>query len=766
MGVSSDLIVELVKAATSTDKPKNESTNYGTMVKYNNAMYVQLDGSDLLTPVSITADAKDGERVTVLIKNHNAIVTGNISSPAARTEDVQNAVKDATDASSQIVEFEILIADKVSTEALEVERGRINTLVSDTLIVKTELDARKAEINKLIADDVTINQTLTAHTASIEELEAKKLDAELAVITYATIEDLESTNADIHNLEATYGEFEVLATNKFTSIESKIQNLEVGNFDAVYANIDFSNIGTAAIQYFLSTSGLIENLVVGEGTVTGELVGVTIKGDQIEGNTIIADKLVIKGTDGLYYKLNTDGMKTEAEQTEHNSLNGSIIMAKSITATKIDVKDLVAFDATIGGFKITEKALYSGAKGSIDNTTDGVYMDSDGQLAIGGVSNYIKYYVDAEGNRKLVIAADNLVLGSTDVGFRLNADQGGRNLLAKTAFGDASEHSTYNTASTLTRTEDGLKITSLSDSYRSGFIFPLVYDGCLENRQTYTLSCMYRSSVDIAASIYVLQRTSPNVGISGSSFVVSETEWQRFEFTFSSDTINDRVAHSILIPYLTGIDAWFEIKDKTLKLEKGVKATDWTPAPEDMASSEAVAEAQTAADSAEARLDVAESMIKQISDTISMLVTDRNGASLMTQTEDGWTFSTGGMQDIVDELSESLNDLTKDVGNVDATVGVLQQAIADLGTLSDHIKIGTYENEPCIELGESDSDFKLLITNTRIMFREGGSTPAYINNRSLYIEKAIIKDELHQGGFVWKVRSNGNLGLMWKGATE
>lgn len=614
MGISSDLILELVKVTKTDEKRNDESTNYGTMIKYNNAMYVQLDGSDLLTPVSIAADAKDGERVTVLIKNHNAIVTGNISSPAARSEDLQNAVVDAEGVSNRIAEFEIIVADKVSTEMLEVERGRINTLISDTAIIKTELTAHKAEINELIAEDVTINQTLTAHAANIEDLETNKLDAELAVITYATIEDLESTNADIHNLEATYGEFEVLATNKFTSIESKIQNLEVGNFDAVYANIDFSNIGTAAIEYFLSTSGLIQNLVVGDGTVTGELVGVTIKGDLIEGNTVVADKLVIKGTDGLYYKLNTDGMTTEAEQTDQNSLNGSVIMAKSITATKIDVEDLVAFDATIGGFNITNKALYSGAKESVDNTTEGVYMDSDGQLAIGGVSNYIKYYIDTEGNRKLVIAADSIILGSSN-----------------------------------------------------------------------------------------MEQVVENV---------------------------DRA--------LEGVDR----------------------------TTESVVEAQTTADSTEARLIVAESMIKQISDAISMLVTDRNGASLMTQTEDGWTFSTGGIQDIVDELSESLNGLTKDVGDVNGTIGILQQAVSDLGTLSDYIKIGTYESEPCIELGESDSDFKLLITNTRIMFREGGSTPAYINNRALYIEKAIIKDELHQGGFVWKVRSNGNLGLMWKGATD
>lgn len=572
MSVSSDLILELVKATKGPEKQKTETTVYGTIKEYNGSNYVQLDGSELLTPISTTADTIPGERVTVMIKNHTAIVTGNISSPAARTDDVKTTQS---------------IAEEVQ---------------ADNVVVKEKLTANEAEFSEVKTQVLEISESFSAVEADIETLKTGKLDAEVADLKYATIEGLEAVDADVNNLEATYAEFEVATTNKFTAIEAKIENLEVENFDAVYANIDFSNIGQAAIQQFFSVSGLIKDVVVGDQTVTGELVGVTISGDLIQGNTVKADKLVIKGSDGLYYKLNTDGMVTEAEQTDENSLNGSVIQAKSITATKINVDDLVAFDATIGGFKITESAIHSSTKESVENTTEGVYMDSDGQVAIGDASNYIKYYIDTEGNRKLVVRADDIVLSSSEMDMQTVADD-------------------------------------------------------------------------------------------------------------SQD-------------------------------------------------------AKNTADQTEARLTVAESMIQQISDAISMLVVDRSGASLMTQTEDGWTFSTGELQDIVDGLSASLGDLTNDVGGVNSTVGILQQAVDDLGTLAEYIKITTYEDEPCIELGETDSDFRLLITNTRIMFKEGGSTPAYINNRALYIEKAIIKDELHQGGFVWKARSNGNLGLMWKGATD
>ena len=89
MGLSSDLISQFVKVTNIDKKTRKESTVYGTTVEYNGSKYVKLDGSELLTPVSTTSDTKAGERVTVMIKDHTAIITGNISSPAARTEDVQ-----------------------------------------------------------------------------------------------------------------------------------------------------------------------------------------------------------------------------------------------------------------------------------------------------------------------------------------------------------------------------------------------------------------------------------------------------------------------------------------------------------------------------------------------------------------------------------------------------------------------------------------------------------------------------------------------------
>lgn len=513
MSLSADLISQFVKITKDDKKTKGETIVYGTTVEYEGTTYVRIDGSDLLTPVSTTAVTKPGERVTVMIKNHTATVTGNISSPAARTGDIKDIADNSADAMNKISEFEIAIAYRMKTEDLEASNAIIDNLKAK-LADLGELEAVEAEIEELRSkyaslEHVTSND-VDALNASIENLEAI-----FGEFTDIETEDLEALNAELTNLKSHNATFVYLSVSVLDAIKASIdaldaEKLSAKDADLAYANIDFSNIGKAAMEYFYAQSGLIENVIVDNGTITGNLIGVTIKGDLFEANTIVADKLVMLGEDGLYYKLNFSGETVSSEQTDYNSLNGRVITAKSITAEKISVSDLVAFDATIGGFNITENAIFSEVKDSEDNTTRGVYFGADAQVNIGDANNFIKYFKDDEGNYHLSISADTIM-------YDINGDQ-----------------------------------------------------------------------------------------------------------------------HSL----------------------------------------------------------------------------------------------------------------------------------ADLGLIGEYVKITTYEGEPCIELGETDSEFKVFITNTKILFVEGSGELAYFSNQSLYVKKVVVEEELQQGQFVWKVRANGNLGLMWVGGDD
>jgi hypothetical protein len=401
MGLSVDLLSQFAKVTNDANKKdKTPSTVYGTVVGGG----VQLDGSNTVTPVSTTVDMKEGDRVIVMIKNHSATVTGNLNDPSASSKNLQKNTSDVTD-------LGIAVADRVTTDQLNTAKANITKeLTAADATIRGELVASIASVEeKLTAKDVEIEGKVSANEGEITKLKTNKLDVEAATATYATIENLKVTNAKVNNLEATHVSFENATAENFKAVNASIEALDVENLNATYAKIDFSNIGEAAIKQIFSETGMIKDLVVGDGTITGKLVGVTISGDLIEGNTVKADKLVVKGSDGLYYKLNVDAGATAStevsEEDLQNGLHGTAIIAKTITAEKISVSDLVAFGATIGGFHITESSLYSGLKNSMDNASEGVYLDSTGQLAIGDSSNFIKYYKDTDGTYKLVISA-------------------------------------------------------------------------------------------------------------------------------------------------------------------------------------------------------------------------------------------------------------------------------------------------------------------------------------------------------------------------
>ncbi len=396
MDLSKELVDAFVKVTNDSTENKNESTVYGTIVKLHDTTYVRIDGSDLLTPITSTVAVADGERVTVMIKNHNATVTGNVTSPAAKDSDVQG---------------------KANKEDLDVEKGRVDELSTRTLTVEEKVTANEGYISQLTVENETIKGRLDAQEADIKVINSEKISSKDADLKYATIEDANVIHESVRNLEGDYSAFKESSADHFTANDAEIRNLKSQKLNAVdadlkYANIDFSNIGKAAMEYFYAQSGLIKNVTIGDATIAGEIVGVTFRGDLIVGNTIVADKLVIKGEDGLYYKLNTDGVTAEKEQTDYNSLNGQIIRAKSVTAEKVAVDDLVAFGATIGGFHITLHSIFSGVKESATNTTRGIFLGDDGQFAFGDGSDYVKYYRDQNGTYKLAISASEITISA------------------------------------------------------------------------------------------------------------------------------------------------------------------------------------------------------------------------------------------------------------------------------------------------------------------------------------------------------------------
>ena len=164
MGLSSDLIAQFVKVTNDAKTPKKDVVLYGTIRNYNDTKYVQLDGSELLTPYDASTDAKDGDRVLVTIKNHTVTATGNMTSPSASVGTVNQVKNDLNN------EFETLKAESVTTEELAATNAKIEELESKQITIE-ELDAKYATIDNLSATNAVIQQLDTDLKGKLDRYE-------------------------------------------------------------------------------------------------------------------------------------------------------------------------------------------------------------------------------------------------------------------------------------------------------------------------------------------------------------------------------------------------------------------------------------------------------------------------------------------------------------------------------------------------------------------------------------------------------------------
>lgn len=142
MELSNNVVSQFVKI-TNDDKRKEDNTKaQGTVVIYNDEKYVLLDGSDLLTPVDTTVHVKDNERVTVTIKDHNAIIDGNITDISASNEHLEKVENDLVDFKITTEGMFVTVRDEFNTRFSRFEIT-VNGMIAE---VRNEMEQKFAKI--------------------------------------------------------------------------------------------------------------------------------------------------------------------------------------------------------------------------------------------------------------------------------------------------------------------------------------------------------------------------------------------------------------------------------------------------------------------------------------------------------------------------------------------------------------------------------------------------------------------------------------------
>lgn len=244
-----------------------------------------------------------------------------------------------------------IFKDGVITNSKIADSTIENSKIKDSTITNAKIADATIEWEKVSKSFIT---DLTADNAYIEHLKATigefgYITAENADLTYATITSLQAVDGKIDTLSS-----KAITTENLSAKVADLGYLSAESADLKYANIKLSNIEVADIATLFAEVGLIDRATIVEGHITGFLDSVEVNAANITAGTLVADRILLKGENGLLYSLNNLGeLQSKTVDTldgyilTDRTVNADKIVAKSITANELDVEKVFADSAVI-----------------------------------------------------------------------------------------------------------------------------------------------------------------------------------------------------------------------------------------------------------------------------------------------------------------------------------------------------------------------------------------------------------------------------------
>ena len=285
MSLSSDLASQFAKVTNDSSRNTNGTKLYGTITMLGEVPHVKLDGTEELTPISRTVEVAEGDRVEVMIANHSATVTGNLTDPSIgimragnleskitqTAEQIQLQVSDleknldskitqtATEIRSEVSDLDGRFSENITTVENGIRNDMTNSLasMSDTLTgLSNDLTGLGEDLTGL---EESTNSSISTINASIESitLNVSNLDSK---ITQTAAEIRSEVSAEVTDLNATI-------VNTETGIRDTI-SAEVASLDSKITQTATS-IQTDVSAKFETVDGEIEKFSTFKQTVEG-----------------------------------------------------------------------------------------------------------------------------------------------------------------------------------------------------------------------------------------------------------------------------------------------------------------------------------------------------------------------------------------------------------------------------------------------------------------------------------------------------------------
>lgn len=525
-------------------------------------------GNMLIDAWDMVSITYGGETVKIPAANISVTYNGGLSMTIEAPATEQSADSGESYKSPAQKQAERITADIISAKQALLEKADIAELNAQIANLEN-VYATKADITELSAQIATIDN-LTAKKADVEQLYAKKADIDTLVADTATLKALKSDVANIDVLLSGKA-----GTGELTSIKLTAENAEIAT--ALIKDLTAANFRSKTIE--------TDDFTIKSSSGKLQIVGNTIQIKDVNNTVRVQIGEDGKSDYGIYVTdANGKIMFTSYDGLHEDGIKSGIIK-----------NDMVADDAHISGSKLDISSVIDGI--NADNST---YLNTS-KVVIDGTSQTINAKFTELTASIGSIGTRTSALESDLSGFRTMVSEtyatksavdsiqiGGRNLLYDST-GNIKNGWSGNTIITV---DGGISGNSLAIS-RTDYSGNARYFGTnkrhfltdFEVGASYTLSAWIkvRSDVELDASGYVMARfrSADDKKLYALSLTVSsQTEKDKWIYYEKTWTINDSDIEKLECVALA-LDKNGMIEACNIKLEKGTKATDWSPAPED-----------------------------------------------------------------------------------------------------------------------------------------------------------------------------------------
>lgn len=256
-------------------------------------------------------------------------------------------------------------------DSAKIEEGAINTAhigrgqiqeanIADAAITSAKITdgaIKNAHIENGAVDKAKIADA-SIDNAKIDGAAIGTANIQEGAIVTAHILDGQVTKAKIADLAVDSAKIADLAVTTAKIAQAAITNSQIAN-----AAVDTAQIALGAITAALIAHGAVGTAQIADASITEAKI-VSLNADVITSGTLATERLIIRGDDGLIYEINAQasGLSIEELQDEkyRQQLNGTVIVARSITADQIAAATITAneiLSGTITGDKIAAATI-------------------------------------------------------------------------------------------------------------------------------------------------------------------------------------------------------------------------------------------------------------------------------------------------------------------------------------------------------------------------------------------------------------------------